>query len=288
MIDLHMHSDASDGNLSASELVDLAIKNAIEAIAITDHDSVGGVAPAIEHAADKNIEVVPGIEINCNASEVGFKEVEVVGLFIDYRHMAMAKFVKEAKEERLEQKKKIVKKLQELGFDIEFEELKPLAKGSLGRPHIAQLLIQKAPGKFSSIKDVFDKYLGVGKPAYVEREKQYTLGQAISLVKKCGGLAFLAHPGAYGKDPAKLIDFFQAQGGQGIETFYPYHLLCPRLKIGEKENLGLIKSFREIAKKRKLLESGGSDFHGGDRETINSVKIPYEVLAKLKEAHHKI
>ena len=288
MIDLHMHSDVSDGNLSARELVDLAIKNAIEAIAITDHDSVGSVALAIEHAADKNIEIIPGIEINCDASEVGFKEVEVVGLFIDYKHAAMAKFVEEAKEERIEQKKKIVKKLQELGFDIEFEELRPLAKGALGRPHIAQLLIQKAPGKFSSIRDVFDKYLGVGMPAYVEREKQYTLGQAISLVKKCSGLSFLAHPGAYRKEPAKLIDFFQSQGGHGIETFYPYHLLCPWLKIGEEENLEIINSFRETAKSRKLLESGGSDFHGGDRETINSVKIPYEILDKLKEAHNKI
>ncbi len=288
MIDLHMHSDASDGNLSASELVDLAMKNAIEAIAITDHDSVGSVAQAIKYASDKDIEVVPGIEINCDASEVGFKEVETVGLFIDYEHRAMTEFVKEAKEERLEQKKKIVKKLQELGFDIEFEELKPLTKGSLGRPHIAQLLIRKAPGKFSSIRDVFDKYLGAGMPAYVEREKKYTLKQAISLIKKCGGLAFLAHPGTYGKDPAKLIDFFQSQGGHGIETYYPYHLLCPELKIGEKENLQIIKSFREIAKNRNLLESGGSDFHGGDRETINSVKIPYEVLAKLKQAHKKV
>jgi predicted metal-dependent phosphoesterase TrpH len=283
-----MHSDASDGNLSASELVDLALKKGLEAIAITDHDSVGSVALAIKHASDKNIEIIPGIEINCDASEVEFKEVEAVGLFIDYKNAAMAKFVKEAKEERLEQKKKIVKKLQELGFDITFEELKPLAKGSLGRPHIAQLLIQKAPGKFLSIKDVFDKYLGVGMPAYVEREKKYTLKQAISLIKKCGGLAFLAHPGAYGKDPAKLIDFFQKQGGHGIETYYPYHLICPELKIDEEENLRLIESFQEIAKNHKLLESGGSDFHGGGRQTINSVKIPYEVLDKLKKVHLKI
>jgi hypothetical protein len=283
-----MHSDASDGNLSAKELVELALKNGLEAIAITDHDTVGSIAAAIKYAADKNIEIVPGIEINCDASEVGFKEVEAVGLFIDYKHDAMAKFVKEAKEERIEQKKKIVKKLQELGFDITFEELMPLAKGALGRPHIAQLLIQKAPGKFLSISDVFDKYLGVGKPAHVEREKKYTLKQAISLIKKCGGLAFLAHPGAYGKDPAKLIDLFKSQGGHGIETYYPYHLICPELEIDEKENLRLIESFQEMAKNRKMLESGGSDFHGGDRETINSVKIPYEVLDILKKVHLKI
>ena len=288
MIDLHMHSDASDGNLPAKELVDLAIKKGLDAIALTDHDTVGNVAVAIEYAQGKGIEVIPGIEINCDASEIGFKEVEAVGLFIDYKHPAMIEFTKDAKEQRLEQKKKIVKKLQELGFEITFEELKSFAKGSLGRSHIAQLLIKKYPGKFSSIRDVFNRYIGFGMPAYVERGNKYTLPQAISLIKKCGGLVFLAHPGAYGKDPAKLIDFFQKQGGQGIETYYPYHLICPELKIDEKENLRIIQSFQEIAKNRKMFESGGSDFHGGDRQTINSVKIPDEVLATLKAALKKI
>lgn len=289
MIDLHMHTNASDGKLPPQELIDLALKKGLDAIAVTDHDTISSIVPALEYAKGKSLEVIPGIEINCNGTEIGFKEVEVVGLFVNHKHKALVKFAHDAKQDRLEQKKKIVKKLQGLGFDISFEELNAYAKDSLGRPHIAQLLIKKYPKEFSSIRGVFDKYLGAGKPAFVDREKKYRIGQAISLIKKSKGLSFLAHPGVFGKkDTLGLIEFFQNHGGQGIETYYPYHLICPELKIGEKENLQIIKFYQETAKEKNLLESGGSDFHGGDRETINAVRIPNSVLENLKKARNEI
>src|SRR3989344_2014834 len=239
MIDLHMHTTASDGRLSPQELVDLAVRSGLKAIAITDHDAVSGIAQASEHA----------------------------------------------KRDRIEQKKKSVKKLQRLGFEISFEELKSRAKGSLGFPHIAGLLLEKYPEKFSSIKDVFDKYLRAGKPAFVDRQKKPGIKQAISIIKKSGGLAFLAHPGIFSReDSLRAINFFQGSKGDGIETYYPYHLICSEKKISEKENLALINFFRGTAKSLGLLESGGSDFHGGDRQTINAVGIPDSVLEKLRES----
>ncbi len=283
MIDLHMHTSASDGRLSPQELVGLALKNGLSAIAITDHDAIGGIAPAMEYARGKPLEIVPGIEINCDGMEIGFREVEVVGLFVDCEHSTLLRFVEEARQDRLEQKKRIVEKLQGLGFEIRFEELGEYAKGSLGRPHIAQLLVKKYPGEFSSIREVFEKYLGTGKEAYVDREKKSSIKQAIDIIKKAGGIAFLAHPGVFGKkETGALVEFFQSNGGQGIETYYPYYLIYPHLKISEKENLEIIEFYQKIAKENGLLESGGSDFHGGDRETINAVKMPYSVLEKIK------
>ncbi|MAG22198.1 MAG: hypothetical protein CL943_02750 [Candidatus Diapherotrites archaeon] len=288
MIDLHMHTSASDGKLSPKEVVALSLKKGLSAIAITDHDSISGIGPAIARARGKDIEIIPGIEINCDGEEAGFKEVEVVGLFVDPSNEALIKFTQNAKQDRFEQKKKIVAKLQDFGFDISFDELKAFAKGSIGRPHIARLLVKKYPEKFSSIRDVFVKLLRVGKPAHVDRENKSSIKQAISIVKEAGGLSFLAHPGVFPKEKSlDLIKFFKKQGGQGIETYYPYYMIVPELKIGEKENLELIKFYQKTANDLGLLEAGGSDFHGGDRETINAVEMPETVLEKLKEASKK-
>ena len=285
MIDLHMHTNVSDGKLTPAELIDLSLEKGLKAIAITDHDSVAGITAAIEHAKGKSIEVIPGIEISCDESEIGFKEVHVIGLFINPNHKKLLKFIESAKEERVKQKEKMVKKLQNLGFDISFEELKRYAKESFGRPHIARLLIKKYPKQFSSIEDVFRNYLAVGKPAYADRENKCGAKQAITLVKNAGGLSFLAHPGVFKKnDSLELIDFFRKQGGQGIETYYPYHIICPELKIDKIENQKLIEFYRQTAEANKMLEAGGSDFHGGDRQTINAIKIQDSVLDKLKKA----
>ena len=285
MIDLHIHTTASDGKLSPQEVVALALKKGLGAIAITDHDTISGIAPAIEYAKGKGIEIVPGIEINCDEEGLGFKEFEVVGLFVDNKNKKLNEFTRKAEQDRLEQKKKILEKLQGLGFDLSFEELKAMAKGSLGRPHIAMLLAKKYPSKIHSIREAFEKYLGVGKPAYADRESKPGVKEAIAAIKNAGGTTFLAHPGIYPKKKAvRLIEFFQKSGGEGIETYYPYHLICPQFKIGEEKNLEIIRFFQKIAEEKGLLESGGSDFHGGDRQTMLSVRIPDSVLEKLKEA----
>jgi len=284
MIDLHMHTNASDGKLSPQALIDLALEKGLKAIAITDHDTISGIVPALEYAKGKGIEVIPGIEINCEEPDPRFKEAEVIGLFVNHENSALVEFVERAKQDREEQKKRIVEKLQGLGFDISFEELKASTKDSIGRPHIAKLLIEKYPEKFTSIREVFDKLLEVGKPGYADRKNKSNIKQAIEIVKKAGGLPILAHPGIFSRENAlELIKLFQRQGGQGIETYYPYHIVWPETEIGEKENTELIKSFQKTAKNFGLLESGGSDFHGRERTALGSMNVPDGVLEKMKE-----
>ena len=279
-IDLHIHSKASDGDLLPREIIDLAVKNGLSAIAITDHDTINGLQEAIDYAKNK-IEFVPGIEISCR--EKDFDEVHVIGLFIDYNHKEIKKFIERIKNGRIEQKKKIIKKLNELGFAISFEEIEEFNASSVGRAHIARVIFRKYPNEFSSIGDVFDKYIGVGKPAYVPREDKIRVSEAIRIIKKSRGISFLCHPGMYEKEDAlELIELFIKSGGQGIETVYPYSKIFAQ-KYNKKMEKEIINFFQKIAYEKNLLESGGSDFHGKIRNTkIGEPDISYELLEKIK------
>ena len=284
-IDLQCHTTFSDGELTPREVVDLAIKRGIKALAITDHDTTDGIAPAVAYSRNKTIELVPGIEIECDESKRGFKKVDMLGLLIDYKNRNLANFTERAKNERIRQKKLIIKKLNNLGFDISFGEVARLVKSSFGRPHIAKVLLNNYPDEFASIRDVFDLYIGEGKPAYVCRKNVISLKNAIEIVKKAGGVPILAHPGIFKKeDSMELIDIFAELGGEGIETYYPYHIIVPELKISEKQNSEMISFYKKIATSKNLLESGGNDFHGSYRDTLGKVRVPYNVLESLRAA----
>ncbi|MBI3034766.1 PHP domain-containing protein [Candidatus Woesearchaeota archaeon] len=282
-IDLQSHTNASDGELNPKETVDLAIKRGLNALAITDHDTVDALGQAISYAKNKSIEIVPGIEIECSEPRHGFKKVHMLGLLIDYNNSSLLNLTKKSKEGRIRQKRKIIKRLNSLGFDITFNEVSSTVKGSFGRPHVAKILLKKYPGEFASIRDVFDRYIGEGRPAYVPRKNMVTLKEAISIVKNANGIPILAHPGVFKKEGSlQLIDIFCDSGGEGIETYYPYHIVCPELKINKEGNDLMIKFYREAAKSKNLLESGGNDFHGSYRDTMGEIKIPYSVLEKLR------
>lgn len=283
-IDLHCHTLASDGELSAEELVGLAIKKGMKAIAITDHDSLGSLKKAIEYSKGRNIEVIPGIEISCEDNIFNYDKIDVLGLFVDYDNKPLINLVENTNKKRDENKNKIIKKLNNLGFEIDFEEVKKTAKGTFGRPHIAKFLMKKYPDKFASVKDVFDKYIGAGKPAFVKPEKFTTIKNAAGIIRQSGGVSILAHPGIYPKeDSIKLIDYFVDNGGQGIETYYPYHIICPDLNLDEKGNNKLINFYKGIAKSKNILESGGGDFHGKYRPTLGKLNIPDSVLENLRK-----
>jgi len=165
-IDLQCHTTASDGALAPKELVELALKKGLKAVAITDHDSVNGLEEALNAAKGKDIEVIPGVEISCD--DRGFVDTHILGLFISHKSPALKSLLKKAQQYRERQKKDIIKKFQELGFKISFREVKALAKGEIRRPHIARAILQNNPHKARSIEEIFDKYLAVGKKAYVE------------------------------------------------------------------------------------------------------------------------
>ncbi|MEK6949737.1 MAG: PHP domain-containing protein [Nanoarchaeota archaeon] len=284
MIDLQNHTVASDGELTAEQLVDLAIEKKLSAIAITDHDSLDSVKKAIEYSKNKNIEVVPGIELSCDDPLFNYDKIDVLGLLIDFGNESIINLIKHINNKREENKTQIIEKLKGLGYEIEYEDVKKTVKGTFGRPHIAKYLLKKYPGKFASVSDVFGKLIGRGKKAYLDTKGRVSIKDAVKIIQNAGGVAILAHPGVYSKEHSlKLIDYFIENGGDGIETYYPYNIICPELKLGKNGNEKLIEFYRNVARKKKLLESGGNDHHGNYRFTLGEVKIPESVLENLKK-----
>ncbi len=283
LVDLHLHTNASDGDLSSEGLVDLAISRGLKAMAITDHDTVDGIRTALDYSAKNDIEVIPGIEISCKEKERGFDEVHVLGLFIDSKNKSLLEMTQRIKQNRIEQKKQIIGKLNELGFDIDFSEVKDSVKFSFGRPHIAAVLLKNYPDRFDSIQDVFDQYLKVGKPAYIGIREITRIADAIKIIKESGGIPILAHPGVFRQeDSLELIDYFLGLGGKGIETYYPYDKVY---SISPEDSNKRINFYNKVAKEKNLLVSGGSDYHGSIRPTdLGEIEIPYSVVEKLREA----
>ncbi|MBS3114658.1 PHP domain-containing protein [Candidatus Woesearchaeota archaeon] len=283
MIDLQNHTIASDGELTPEELVDLAIKKKLSAIAITDHDSLASIKRAIEYSKDKNIEVISGVELSCDDPLFNYDKIDILGLFIDFNNKKLINLIEHINNKREENKKLIIEKLKGFDYEIEYEDVKKTVKGTFGRPHIAKYLLKRYPNEFSSVKDVFDKLIGVGKKAFVETHDRVSIKDAIKIIRHADGVSILAHPGIYPrKASVKIINYFIDNGGDGIETYYPYHIICPELNIDKNENKKLINFYKKIAKSKKILESGGSDYHGNYRFTLGEVNIPDKVLENLR------
>jgi|TARA_B100001971_G_C18252178_1_gene579160 hypothetical protein len=283
-IDLHCHTIASDGELTPEGLVDLAVEKKLRAIAVTDHDSLASIKPAVEYSKDKNIEIISGIEISCDDPLFDHDKIDILGLLVDYNNKTLIGLIRHINKKRDENKREIIKKLNSLGFEVDFDEIKKTAKGTFGRPHIAKFLMKKYPDKFSSVRDVFDKYIGAGKAAFVKPMGFIPIKDAVRIIKEAGGVSILSHPGIYPReDSIRLIDYFIENGGEGIETYYPYHIICPDLELDEKGNNDLIDFYRDIAKSKQVLESGGNDFHGDYRPSLGIVNIPYSVLENMKK-----
>ena len=278
-IDLQTHTTFSDGRLTPTELVNLAIKNKLSAVAITDHDSVNGVDEALKAAKGKEIEIVSGVEITCD--DKGYVDTHILGLLIDHKNKKLNSLLKKAQKYRERQKKDIINKFQKLGFKITYNEVRNLAKGEIGRPHIAKVILKNNPGKVNSFDEVFDKYLAVGKKAYVERRNKISIKDAIKAIHAANGFAFISHPGVYDNfDIDKFIDYFLKNGGDGIETYYSYE--TSHYHTGKRANASIIGKFRKIVKEKKILETGGSDFHGREDQILGRLKVPYSVLVNLK------
>ena len=279
-IDLQTHTAASDGKLSPTELVKLAIKKKLSAVAITDHDSINGIDEAVMEAKGKNIEITPGVEISCD--DPGYADTHILGLFIDHKNKTLNSLLKKAQKYREQQKKDIINKFNKFGFIISYKEVKALAKGEIGRPHIAKVILKNNSDKVNSLEEIFDKYLAVGKKAYVERKNKISIRDTIKAIHAANGLAIIAHPGVYNYfNIGKFIQYFIKNGGDGIETYYDYE--SSRYHTGFKESNKINKKFRKIAEKYGLMQSGGSDFHGRANDVLGRLKVPYSILEKLKK-----
>lgn len=261
-IDLHVHTNASDGKYPPAELVKLAAQNGLGLMAVTDHDTVAGIAPALETAkAFPDLRIIPGVEISSHAPG---SEVHVLGYFIDIGNPELLTQLASLGDSRQDRARAIVEKLRGLGLDISLARVQEIAgDGSIGRPHIAQALMEK--GYVSSFQEVFTKYIGQGGPAYVERAK-LTPDEAVELILRCGGLPVLAHPSTI-NDAEAVVARLAGRGLVGVEAYYKDYT--------DEQRRDMVN----LAYRYKLLATGGSDFHGIDETTevmLGDARVPRE------------
>jgi 3',5'-nucleoside bisphosphate phosphatase len=244
--DLHTHTTFSDGYYSPAELLHKAVEKGIGIISITDHDSVSGVKAAREFSTKIGIEIIPGVEIS---TEIGENEIHILGYFIDPDNKELERYLVFFREERYKRAIRIVEKLNIIGIGLKMDDVLLKAKdSSIGRPHIAQALLEK--GFVNSFFEAFNKYIGNNGPAF-EKKVHLSPQSACKIINDAGGLSFIAHPG---KMPENLIQELIEAGIDGIEVIHPSH------------SASLSKYYKGITNEYFLLESGGSDFHGGKRE----------------------
>ncbi len=278
-IDLHTHSTFSDGTFTPEELINLAKKQQLKAIALTDHDTVGGVPTFLEAAknAESDIIAVPGVEIS---STLFNREIHIVGLFIDYHNDFLLDFLTQQRIARHERNVKIIRKLQLKGYDISLEELQEkVSSDAIGRPHIAAALIEKK--YFAEPQEIFDSLLRRGRPCFEPRPLP-SAEAAIDCIHQANGIAVWAHPVYQPRrgqrhQTRKLAKKLQAFGLDGIEAFYTVY------------NDHQQQMMQSIAEELGLLESGGSDFHGKNQPKIalgcgyGKLEVPFEVYEKMTQ-----
>ena len=267
-VDLHVHTTASDGSLSPADIVALSESIGLVAVAITDHDTIAGLAEGL--AAARTVEVVSGIELSVQTEE---GSVHVLGLWLDHTNPILFSRLKELLNSRIKRNVEIVARLGKLGMPVTMEEVAAVAGGTvIGRPHFAAVLLRH--GYVSSPEQAFDKFLNRGKPAYAERMR-LSPPEAFSLFHQVGGIAVLAHPGHIQSTAEKLeqmLHRWKDQGLDGMEVYHPDH---------GPEYVAL---FRQMARRVGLAESGGSDFHGSHRTGIKlgAARAPAEILSDLR------
>jgi len=266
-VDLHIHSTASDGRLGPAEVVRKSAEYGLAVIAITDHDTVDGIVPALAAArAFPGLRVIPGVEIN---TDVPNGEAHVLGYFIDYTSHELGDTLEGLRHSRRGRAQGMIAKLGDLGIYIEWQRVQEIAGGSsIGRPHIAQAMLEK--GYITSIKEAFTKYISRDGPAYVEREKIAPV-EAVKLVLRAKGLPVLAHPFTI-NDPEMMIVELKAAGLVGIEAYYGNY------------TAGEVGRLVSLARGHNLIATGGSDYHGldeGSETMIGGADVPMEVAERL-------
>lgn len=274
-IDLHVHSTYSDGTLTPEELVREALFLGLSALALTDHDCVGGIDRARKAAGGSDLEIISGIELSCEHED---KEIHLIGLFIDEKNAQLSQKLNDFRNSRDNRNRRMVEKLRcEAAFDIDYEQLlQEYPDSVITRAHIARYLAEH-----HLVKDrdtVFRRYIGDGCPYYVPRPK-ITPQEGIRLIHDAGGAAFLAHPILYHMNTARLYDLtgmLAKSGLDGIEAVYSAY------QPGDEQNM------KKIAAKYRLLISGGSDFHGANKPYIRlgcgtgHMPIPADILTDIR------
>ncbi len=264
-IDLHLHTNYSDGLLTPSQVVQKAKEVGLKAVAIVDHDTIDGIAEAVETGSRIGIEVVPGVELS---SQYGGKDIHILAYYFDPDHTYLKRYLKKFREERYKRAAKMIQNLNRLGIHLTMDEVEERSKGgSIGRPHLAEVLMEK--GYIETFQEAFHHYIGYHSEAYEEKYKIHP-EEAFNLISKAKGLSFLAHPGHFISDHEILS--FVKWGLDGIEIIHP------------KFNENRTQHLQHLAHKNDLLICGGSDCHGGrdGQFYIGKYNVPYTVLRDMK------
>ncbi len=246
-IDLHMHSNASDGAFSPDELLQIATDNSLDLFAITDHDTISGYLSVRNKANAIGMRLISGVELSTLWAGIG---VHIVGLNFDPNHSAMIALLQHQTDVRKNRTDKILQKLAKIGFDLNLSELLlSVGEGVVGRPHIAQSMVDK--GYVKNTNQAFKKYLGAGKIGDI-KNGWVSLSEGVKAIRESGGVAVIAHPNHYKLTRSKLlrlVDDFISAGGQGIEV------------ISGKQHRDITEKIAAIATDKGLYASIGSDFH---------------------------
>lgn len=279
LIDLHIHSTASDGSYSPFEILTLAQNAGVTAISITDHDTISGIKQILKHPLPDQPDFITGVEISCSPPDAfrHLGSIHLLGYGFSVYDKKLNAIFNEAKHSREQRNPQIIEKLRSLGFDITIKQVeKRFGANQTGRPHIAELM--KELGYVESFREAFDKYLGKGKPAYVDKFK-VSCETGIQAILDAGGVPVLAHPGllsfAKSGELEDFVDMLTAYGLKGIEVYYTDH----------DENLTAY--LQSLAEQKKLLVTGGSDFHGSFNLGVelgkgkNNLNIDAQIFTRL-------
>ncbi len=270
-IDFHTHTDSSDGALSVRDLMAKAADAGITTLGICDHDTVLSLDEAFRLSSEMSVTVVPGIEVTTRYKRF---QLHILGYFIDYADRKFLGGLIELREGRIQRAKRIIAKLNDIKIPLKFESVFERAgeNGAVGRPHIANTMVEE--GFASTYDEVFEKYIGIGRPAY-EANYPFLPEKAIEMITAAGGLSFLAHPSHYVNEG--LLGYLLKSGLHGVEVVHPSH--------SPEETL----YYSKFADDNSILKSGGSDFHGGlkhDEANLGRYLIDHEwanaMLEKLE------
>jgi predicted metal-dependent phosphoesterase TrpH len=279
-VDLHIHTTASDGVMSPSEIVRYAKAKGLQAIAITDHDTIEGLEEGLLEGERIDFEVIPGIEISAEHSP---GSMHLLGFFLDIHHPLLNERLGYLQKARAERNPKIVDRLNRLGIELTYEEvLKASGGGQVGRPHFAQVLLEK--NYVRSFQEAFERFLKKGAPAYVDKFR-FTAKEAIHFINEAKGVAVLAHPNTLNmngySELENLILRLTEEGLRGIEVYYPEHSVLE------------VAQYKTLTERYGLLMTGGTDYHGIEKNGLDigvgrgDMRLPYSIVEGLKAARKR-
>ena len=275
-VDLHVHTNCSDGTFTPKEAVAYAKKVGLVAISITDHDTVDALPAAIEEGNKLGVEIIPGVELSCEIENQQRSEMHILGYLMDWEDAKFKDFLKVFRKARHERAEQILKKLEGIGIVLKEGVLERIAgEGSIGRLHFAKAIVESGFAK--SVQEVFQKYLSADKPAYVPKYK-LSPEDGIKLIREAGGVAVLAHPYYVHYSNRDLITDLVTAGLGGIEAMHSRH------------SPSAVKTFKQMANDMHLVATGGSDCHGPygqDSALMGSIKVSYSVVEALKKLKEK-